>query len=413
MEDEAELGSRLEEVWLKETKLKVQKAKFGRQDKYVQPVVAKRDAAPARGVEVMAGRTFTTVVQQGQTGPMPVVKRRLVVTPSESRLKVLANCFVAILSFHREAKHVQNSLMLGGLKNISVTSMGDNMVMLESNEPLLIIEAERRKDQWWRGLFKSVKRWLPNMVVRQRRIWLRFHGLPMHVWDEQSFKKLGTMFGEFLDFDEDTINSSIFDMARLLVGTTSMALVNEQISVEVMGAVFNVWVMEEMATTLGLKKEAVARWEDESISSYGGQRGGGMGDKPEFEEVDSIASSTHALSVRSGDNEVSEDVCNSLLMRQRVEGVKHTPEVGQASAVHVANHSQGVPIQQRHVAFKDNPHSSECHADQQPSKKGTDVERLVDEDGTDQVKLCEDNNLRVLGHFHDVGPRQLDEVYWA
>jgi len=62
------------------------------------------------------------VVQQSQIGASPVVLRRVVVVPSESRMKALESCFVAKLSFHREALQVQNSLMLGGLKNIYVTS---------------------------------------------------------------------------------------------------------------------------------------------------------------------------------------------------------------------------------------------------------------------------------------------------
>lgn len=142
---------------------------------------------------------------------------------------------MATLSFQREAQHGQNSLVLGGMKSIPVSSMGDNMVLLKSDEPLLIEKAECRKDQWWRGLFKTVKRWLPHMVAKQRRILIRLYGLPMHVWEEQSFKKLGALFGEFLDFDEATINLSRLDMATLFVGTTSMAFINEQIRVEVMG----------------------------------------------------------------------------------------------------------------------------------------------------------------------------------
>jgi len=219
-------------------------------------------------------------------------------------------------------------------------------VLLNSGDPSLIVEAERMKDQWWRALFTSVSRWLPHVVAKQRHIWLRFYGLPMHVWDEQSFKKLGALFGEFLDFDDDTINLSRLDMARLLVGNTSMSFINEQLKVEVMGAGFNVWVVEEVVPVMGLNKEVIFGWEDASVSSHDGGRDG---DPPEFEELESVASPGHVLSVRLGDLSGPEANCHSLMLRRQLGSAERLAEVGPVSPSHLEKLFQAQPILKRQV----------------------------------------------------------------
>jgi len=55
VKDEDVLGSRSEEVWRGDTRLKVQKAKFGRQEKQVQPPLSKRAVVGGRGMGLWLG----------------------------------------------------------------------------------------------------------------------------------------------------------------------------------------------------------------------------------------------------------------------------------------------------------------------------------------------------------------------
>ena len=165
-------------------------------------------------------RSFKQVVKQGSyEGAVSVVRRMVVVMSSEERLKELERCFVAALAFSREHKQVQNCLMISGLKQIEVSSMGANMVLLKVVEPQLVEEAIKRTYPWWRGMFSSVKRWSPKSVLKQRKVWLRVLGLPLHVWEEKCFKQLGDLFVDFVDFDEETISLSRLDVARICVNT--------------------------------------------------------------------------------------------------------------------------------------------------------------------------------------------------
>ena len=75
---------------------------------------------------------------------------------------------------------------------------------------------------------------------------MRVTSLPLHVWEEENFQQLGAMFGVFLDFDEETISFRRLDFTRIQVSTSRMGFISEQLRLEVMGAGFDVWVVEEL-----------------------------------------------------------------------------------------------------------------------------------------------------------------------
>jgi hypothetical protein len=69
-------------------------------------------------------------------------------------------------------------------------------------------------------MFKKVVRWSPQLVADSRIVWVKVFGIPLHVWDEDLFKKLGSVFGVFVDFDEDTISRKRLDFARIQISVS-------------------------------------------------------------------------------------------------------------------------------------------------------------------------------------------------
>lgn len=126
-----------------------------------------------------------------------------------------------------------------------MTSMGDNLVLLQSEIPGQIEKARKEHVDWWKVTFKEVRRWSPQRVAKRRRVWLKVFRIPLHVWDEPLFKLLGSKFGTFEDFDEDTVGAKRLDVGRILVATPRMGLIDEHISISVVGAVYTLWVVEE------------------------------------------------------------------------------------------------------------------------------------------------------------------------
>jgi hypothetical protein len=99
--------------------------------------------------------------------------------------------------------------------------------------------------EWWDSIFKSVTCWSPQLVAESRVVWLNVHGIPLHVWDEPIFKKIGDMFGKFIDFDEENIGRSRLDVARIRVSLVRKGLVDEILKIRVMGSIFILCVVEE------------------------------------------------------------------------------------------------------------------------------------------------------------------------
>jgi hypothetical protein len=250
-------------------------------------------------------------------------------------------------------------LVLGGFSDIVVRSFGENKVLIHIDNPSKVVEAGRKHDQWWRGLFKEVFPWAPQMVVRNRRVWMRVSGLPLHVWEERSFKLLGALFGEFLDFDHDTIDFNWLEFAWILVSTTHMDMISEHLKVVVMGVVFNIWAVEEVNLMMGVMKKGAQDWEEVSSASSHGGHGGG--EEADFLEDCSDASPRKFSSVNLGDLVRTTLTCQNLLLsvykgvaektvledQQIFPPLKHPFSSEQMADVQVAKESVSLPMQQK------------------------------------------------------------------
>lgn len=177
---------------------------------------------------------------------------------------MLNGSFVGFLHVYKEAVLLQHCFIMERCGSIKVSSMGGKMVLLQSSVAGEIERVQREHHQWWCSIFKEVRCWTPNLVAKNRKVWLRFYGIPLHVWEESTFKKLGSIFGEFLDFDEATIERRRLDLARILVSTNRMGFIQDVVKINVMGAVFGVSVVEEGDVTVVDRVEDPKVWEMES-----------------------------------------------------------------------------------------------------------------------------------------------------
>jgi hypothetical protein len=152
--------------------------------------------------------------------------------------------------------------------------MGGEMMLLQSEVKGEIMRATVNHKPWWEAHFKEVTVWSPNLVAKGRLVWIKICGLPLHVWEEESFKKAGSMFGVFLDYDEATNTRQRLDFARVKVCTDRLGWISEQIHIKVMGADYSLFVVEDVSVEVS--SMAVEAREGEGRSSDGS---GGSGDE--------------------------------------------------------------------------------------------------------------------------------------
>lgn len=132
------------------------------------------------------------------------------IRPSEERLEELNGSYVGVLNHLGAGLSIQQSMIMEGLDKIKVTPMDGRMVLLQSEIPGEVMRAAGTHKEWWEAHFKEMKVWSPNLVAKGRIVWIKILGIPLHVWEEKTFKQLGNQYEEFLDFDEVTISRGCF-----------------------------------------------------------------------------------------------------------------------------------------------------------------------------------------------------------
>ena len=175
--NEEELGVRLEEVWMWKQRLKVNRSRFGREErkdevqKGVEAVSSSKKVGGGKPAFVN-GVTFKGVLDgDGEIGS----RRRedppcLEILPSEEMLKFLNGGFMAELNQDLDAKAVQHGMMMEGLVGVKVTGMGDMLLFLKMEEGGALEAAKKEHEEWWKVMFKGVRNWAPPMVVVNRSV---------------------------------------------------------------------------------------------------------------------------------------------------------------------------------------------------------------------------------------------------
>jgi hypothetical protein len=240
--DVEELGDRLKEVWCGTFKLWVNLSRFVRTER----VDAIQKPSPSRQElrveEAKSGRSFRSALLGGaRSKELKVISVRV----NEELCKEIQGGVVGKLAREKDVRRIQTILFMEGYKSISVTHMGGNMALLRSPVEGDVPRLLRSKNECLQYFFSDLKPWNPGMLPTHREVWVQVYGIPLHIWGETFFKQLGNNLGDFLDFDEETARMARFDVARVKIRSTSWAFIDAVQKVEVEGAMFDIWVVEE------------------------------------------------------------------------------------------------------------------------------------------------------------------------
>lgn len=96
-------------------------------------------------------------------------------------------------------------------------------------------------DTW----FYDIRGWTPGLVATEREVWVRCQGVPLQAWCSEFFEMVVVGFGRFVSLDYRTMNGKRFDIARILLRTTSWETINQIVKVPVNDLFFNIRVIEE------------------------------------------------------------------------------------------------------------------------------------------------------------------------
>ncbi|GAU50749.1 hypothetical protein TSUD_191130 [Trifolium subterraneum] len=160
-------------------------------------------------------------------------------------LRALEGSWVGFLKNSVDYHAFQGRLLMEGQLEVKSTQMGGNMVLLQCPCEGELMEVMKCNKSWWDHFFLKVIPWKPHLLSESRETWIQVYGIPLHAWEENSFKMIAGRFGVFLDFDTATIGKLSFEVARVKLRTARRVLIDTVLQLLVQGVRYDVWVVED------------------------------------------------------------------------------------------------------------------------------------------------------------------------
>jgi len=105
----------------------------------------------------------------------------------------------------------------GGMHNIAVRFLGDNLVLMTPREGENIGDIIKFNRDWFDIIFTSIKSWSVSCVADHKVAWVRCYGLPLSFWSKDCFIKVLGETNELVAIDASTLSWENLEYARLQV----------------------------------------------------------------------------------------------------------------------------------------------------------------------------------------------------
>lgn len=113
-----------------------------------------------------------------------------------------------------------------GFYNVVVTPLGGYRVFLNCTDNEDIWQLFNGALNFFGMLFSNIHKWSVTKVKYERGAWLRVYGVPIHALSDAFFKLCVTEIDRFIRADECTVDKARLDLARILVSTPHIEIVN-------------------------------------------------------------------------------------------------------------------------------------------------------------------------------------------
>jgi hypothetical protein len=265
VKDAMKLEGRLGDVWWETYKLRINLSRFNRSVRVpkqlsfgeVETKMTETHKQHTTAV-VTQGKSFRNAlnkdVRQDLQHGLAIEKKKeteriqqkcMVATVRDDLLCKLQASYVGFLVENSDVGRAKEGLVMEGYGWVNATFMGGNMLLLSSSNTQSIKEAVESNKVWWEGWFRSILAWSPDLFHDRREVWLRCRGVPLHAWDESLFRTIAESLGTFIELDEDTLNLSNFEVARVKISTSRMAFIDTMVNIMVLEKQYQISVAEE------------------------------------------------------------------------------------------------------------------------------------------------------------------------
>ncbi|KAJ0524307.1 hypothetical protein HanHA300_Chr09g0298951 [Helianthus annuus] len=136
--------------------------------------------------------------------------------------------------------------------------------------------------QLWKEWFDSLDVWSGQTLAYERIVWLKFHGVPLHLAENKVFNDIASLFGKVIKGSELSISD--WDLSTSYVGilVDTGARISGSTMIVWRNKKFKVWVMEELDDWMPDCMFEDERSSSEKVSNVGDSEA----NTPEANEVD-------------------------------------------------------------------------------------------------------------------------------
>ena len=138
----------------------------------------------------------------------------------------LEGCYVGCLKVVPCMQLIKESFVMGGFSLVRIRYLGERFVLLswDEGEGLSKIIADNKS--WFDELFSLVIPWDDSFAVKERLAWIRCRGIPLQLWCNQCFTRVGAPVGEVVEIEELTEKRDMLEFAHFQVKILVNSVIN-------------------------------------------------------------------------------------------------------------------------------------------------------------------------------------------
>ncbi|KAK8708209.1 hypothetical protein V6N13_059253 [Hibiscus sabdariffa] len=170
----------------------------------------------------------------------------------EEELWKLQKCLVGETSMVCSVQYLAKRLEAWGLNGIKILRMGGKLFLLTFEDEDLYIMLEDLEWSYLKEIFCKIDVWSEKLKNPSRATWIEVRGLPLHVWNGYTLKRIAAFWGEFEAWGENLNRTIDAERTTILITTNHQGRIDELVEIEVGSEIHEVFVRE-----LGFKDSTV------------------------------------------------------------------------------------------------------------------------------------------------------------
>ncbi|KAL7167317.1 hypothetical protein ACSBR2_037896 [Camellia fascicularis] len=206
---------------------------------------------PHLGLQIAGFNSFAEVVKKGT----PYQNNSLSIHAKEvGNAWLYESLFLELKSFFAFSDFVQECRRRG-LKDI-VDRMGSGRVVVLTFNSIQEMKSHVESlKEWIFDWCVSMQEWEAGVIPTQERcVWLSCFGIPLNLWNVETFRSIEALWGEVVQFDENSTRGTSFQYDKVRIITSCMDFINGVVLVKNKGKEYPMRVCENLDSSVVMEK---------------------------------------------------------------------------------------------------------------------------------------------------------------